>query len=93
MTAFNKGLCRYEIVMYVPTEMHVVYFDIEIMAKHLPGSDNLVADKLSRNDTDQVCRVAMPVNVIAFSIIQISPRDWTGYPHTFTSCLRRLCHW
>ena len=39
----------------VPAEMYVVfvpYFDIKIVAKHLPGRDHLVADQLSRNSAD-----------------------------------------
>ena len=42
----------------------VTHFNIDIVAKHLPEKDNIVADKLSRNNTDQVflmCRTIKPI--------------------------------
>ena len=85
VTATNKGSCRGEVVMYLLrcTWFFVAHYDIKIVAKHLPGSDNLVADKLSRNDTDQVFLPraglsCLPTPLPSTILQMISPKglDW-----------------
>ena len=92
VTAINKGSCRDVAVVYLLRCTYVVFvFNIEIVAKHLPGIDNLVADKLSRNSTDQMFLSYLPTP-LRFSIVwMISPKgfDWLS-PHFHTILLVRI---
>ena len=89
VTAINKGACKDILVMHLLRCMwfFVAHFDISIMAKHLPGKDNTAADKLSRNNTDQMflsqaglSSLPTPLPPAIHRIISPKGPDWLS-PH------------
>ena len=55
VTAINKGASKDPLVMHLLRclWLFVALYDIDIVAEHIPGATNQVADMLSRNQTDQ----------------------------------------
>ena len=96
VTAINKGACRDRVVMHLLRCMwfFVAHFDINIVAKHLPGKDNIAADKLSRNNTDQtflsqagLSSLPTPLPPTVHQIISPKGLDWLS-PH-FQTLLKK----
>jgi len=87
VTAVNKGSCREAVVMHLLRCMwfFVAHFDIRVVAEHLPGKDNTIADQISRNDITQMRRIQAglsrwPTLVPTPILHMISPRgpDWVS---------------
>ena len=96
VTAINKGACRERVVMHLLRCMwfFVAHFDINIVAKHLPGKDNTAADKLSRNNTDKafllqagLSSLPTPLPPTVHQIISPKGLDWLS-PH-FQTLLKK----
>ena len=87
VTAINKGSYREAVVMHLLRCIwfFVAHFDIRVVAKHLPGKDNVMADGLSRNDTTERAKLTAGLSrwptLVPTSVLQmISPKgpDWVS---------------
>ena len=77
VTAINKGSCREAMVMHLLRCMwfFVAQFDIRVVAEHLPGKDNIIANQLSRNNITQATRTSAGLSkwpiVVPISVLHI----------------------
>jgi len=87
VTAINKGSCREAVVMHLLRCMwfFVAHFDIRVVAEHLAGKDNTIADQISGNDITQMRRIhaglsRWPTLVPTPILHMISPKglDWVS---------------
>ena len=97
VTAINKGASKDPLVMHLLRclWLFVALYDIDIVAEHIPGATNQVADMLSRNQTDQfhiqypqVSRLPTPLPSPLLLIVSPQRPDWTS--QSFRQCFSHI---
>ena len=97
VAAINKGSSKDPLVMHLLRcfWLFVALYDIDIVAEHIAGAPNQVADMLSRNRTDlflsqypQVSRLPTPLSPLLLLIVSPHKPDCTS--QSFKQCFKDI---
>ena len=95
VVAINKGSSKHPLVMHLLRclWLFVALYDIDIVAEHIAGATNQVADMLSRNRSDQflsqypqVSRLPTPLPPSLLLIVSPHKLYWTS--QSFRDCFK-----